>query len=411
MKRDALNFFEPFERLPPNHENQLTRALLLVLRLSPVAHEAWLSRAAPGRRLHELPTAVYATQRRAIRRSSTADEQAPLVSVFLAPIAPLGDDVIVKESERRQVLDAVIEYGGQLVMVIENKVAEASDVQARELNVTGAGVLLTAELKRQVVTWPEVIGDIAAIVERDLVGGAERGILEDFLAYVEDHFVGLGPYRTLGLCAGNRFRIARRLRALLGESTSQEARIDKWGPTVGIPLTPGTGDRAYLFYKDAGVELSIYPADTLSQAREFYSHHAATEAILKLADEPGWELKPNFHFGHIVSGYTWTTTSLDIASYIALWREQIAGAGNVRREYWDDYWAWLIERDIAAEQDRADFDRHFTHTGRQTAAPRPGLTLVRRWERTEADALDSEDKLAPSISQAINAAIHALSAG
>jgi hypothetical protein len=43
VERDALNFFEPFERLPPNHENQLTRALLLVLRLSPVAHEAWLA--------------------------------------------------------------------------------------------------------------------------------------------------------------------------------------------------------------------------------------------------------------------------------------------------------------------------------------------------------------------------------
>ena len=52
MEQDAhLSFFETFERLPPNHENQLTRALLLVLRLSPVVHEAWLTRAAPGRRI------------------------------------------------------------------------------------------------------------------------------------------------------------------------------------------------------------------------------------------------------------------------------------------------------------------------------------------------------------------------
>jgi len=45
--RDALNFFLPFRRLEPNHENQLTRALLVVLRLSPMAHTAWLRLVAP----------------------------------------------------------------------------------------------------------------------------------------------------------------------------------------------------------------------------------------------------------------------------------------------------------------------------------------------------------------------------
>jgi len=42
MARDPLNFFSPYENLPPKHENQPTRALLVVLRLSPAAHMAWL---------------------------------------------------------------------------------------------------------------------------------------------------------------------------------------------------------------------------------------------------------------------------------------------------------------------------------------------------------------------------------
>jgi hypothetical protein len=46
-----LNFFEPSERLPPNHENQLTRALLPVLQLSPAVHQTWLARAVPEHRL------------------------------------------------------------------------------------------------------------------------------------------------------------------------------------------------------------------------------------------------------------------------------------------------------------------------------------------------------------------------
>ena len=94
----------------------------------------------------------------------------PLVSVFLAPDPPLGDNVIVTESDRHQVLDAVIEYDDALAMVVENKVAEASDAQARELNITGTGVVIAPGQERQVVTWPEVIANITGIVERGLVG-------------------------------------------------------------------------------------------------------------------------------------------------------------------------------------------------------------------------------------------------
>lgn len=371
MERDALNFYEPFERLAPNHENQLTRALLLVLRLSPVVHQAWLSRVAPGMRLHELPPAAFDTQRRAVRAARSVDEQVPLVSVFLAPSEPLSDDTIVRESERLQVLDAVIEYGEDLVVVIENKVAEASDAQARELNVDGAGVQITAGQERQVVTWPQIIGDITVVLERNLVGGTERLILEDFLAYVEDHFGGLGPYRTLGLCADNEFRVARRLRALLVEAAGQEARIDKWGPTVALPALLGTAARAYLF-ATPNVELSLYPADTLSQARAFYTRTAAVDAIKALAQRPGWDLKPNFHFGHMEGGYTWTTTSINAASYIALWQQKIAETVAVKRADWDAYWSWLIEQRIATQQDRPDFDRHFTATAANRQRHDPG---------------------------------------
>ena len=411
MERDALNFFEPFERLPPNHENQLTRALLLVLRLSPIAHEAWLARTAPGRRLHELPIAVFNTQRRAVREDSGAEDQVPVISVFLAPNEPLGEDVIVKESDRLQVLDAVIEYGDDtLVMVIENKVAEASDAQARELNITGSGVVIAPGQERQVVTWPEVIGDITGIVERGLVGGAERAVLEDFLAYVEDHFTELGPYRTLRLARGNDFRTRRRLRALLGEAAARDARIDKWGPTVELPELPGTAARAYLFPVDGGIELSVYPADTLSQAQAFYARPAAVAALLGLASDPAWKVMPNFHFGHMQGGYGWTTTHTPVERYIALWQEKIGETGAVKREEWDDYWAWLIEEQLATADDRAEFDRHFTETNRQTATPRPGLMVARHWELSRAEALDGQRKLATEIAAALQSARDVLSA-
>ncbi len=46
-------------------------------------------------------------------------------------------------------------------------------VQARELNISGAGVQIVDGQERRVVTWPEVIGDITGLVEHGLVGGAD----------------------------------------------------------------------------------------------------------------------------------------------------------------------------------------------------------------------------------------------
>ena len=410
MDRDPLNFFQPFERLPENHENQLTRALLVVLRLSPMAHECWLGRAAPGRHLHELPVATFATQRRAVTVGRDADEMVPLVSVFLGPSEPLGESVLDVESDRLQVLDAIIDYGGALVVVIENKVAEAADWQARILNLEGSGAQVEPGQERKAVTWPDVIADVMGIVERGLASGAEAAVLSDFLTYVEDHFAGLGPYRTLRLCAGNRFRIARRLRALLSQASGREAQIDKWGPTLELPHLPGTGSRAYLLStgEPLGVELSLNPADTLSQAREFYGNTDVVEAVRKLDELPGWQVRPNFHFGHMEAGYVWCTGEIDPGSYIELWQDRIDNTTRVRREDWDEYWRSLEQEGIASREDRAEFDRHFAATRRTTATPRPGLAVTRRWEMTDAENLDQNRSFVAEVEEALRVAFTTL---
>ena len=94
-----MNFFLPFRRLEPNHENQLTRALLVVLRYSPMAHAAWLRLVAPERHLQQLPVAEFRTQTRAVRYAEEEDEPADLVSVFLTPEAPLSGGELSSPSQ------------------------------------------------------------------------------------------------------------------------------------------------------------------------------------------------------------------------------------------------------------------------------------------------------------------------
>ena len=80
---------------------------------------------------------------------------------------------------------------------------------------------------------------------------------------------------------------------------------------------------------------SVYPADTLSQARAFfYTSPAAVAAVLTLVSDPAWKVMPNFHFGHMEGGYCWTTTKAPVERYISLWQERIAQTRAEKREDW-----------------------------------------------------------------------------
>lgn len=403
MERDPLNFFQPFENLPPSHENQLTRALLLLLRLSPLAHECWLRHVGLEQHLYELPQADFYTQRRAIPLERDEDAEAlPLVSVYLAPGPSLSEGTVVKASDRMQVLDAIITYPGSAVVVVENKIGDAEDWQAGNLNITGVAVKLLEGLTPVGVTWPDLLKDFTGMLERGLVGGAESQVLSDFLVYVEDHFSGLGPYQTLKLCARNEYRVGRRLRAVLSEALGTEARIDGWGPCCDIPDLGGTGKRAYLVVSDDmdKISFAVYPADTLTQAWQFYSRPEAVEGVRRLIGEEGWYVGHNFHWGHMQAGYAWAHGNIDAASYLDLWVKEINDASSVKRDEWAEYFDWLVAKGIALPSDRDEFDRHFTDTNRTRATPRPGLEVARQWTISKAEDLDTDGAFAKQVGEA-----------
>jgi len=245
-----------------------------------------------GRRLAELPDAQFDTQRRAIALEAEHDEPLPLISVFLTPAASFREESVLAESDRGQVLDAIIAYPGELVVVVENKIAEADAWQAANINISGAAVKIAEGQRPVTVRWPELLADFTGILERKLVGGAEYQVLSDFLMFVEDHFPGLGPYMTLGLCARNPLRVALRARTLLAGALNTDAWLDRWGTCCEIPKLVGTGTRAYLNPSDdmTEIEFEIDPSDTLTQAREFYSDRSAVDGVRRLAREDGWRV-------------------------------------------------------------------------------------------------------------------------
>jgi len=206
------------------------------------------------------------------------------------------------------VLDAIIDYGGALVVVVENKVAESDDYQARHLDLAGACVRIGEKQARVEVVWRQVIESLVSLQEKRLVNGAEAVLLEDFLTYVEDYFPSLGPLRTLALCRRNYGRMERRLRQLLAETAEANAVWSSYRPMVR--LRSDLVAHAYLGVDDDVklVELSAFPADTLGQARILYERPDVVDALAALDDRPEWSVTPNFHFGFTQRNYCWTRT-------------------------------------------------------------------------------------------------------
>ena len=405
-----LNCFSPYEKSAAWHENQLTRALLVVLRYSPICHQAWLQLVAPDRNLYDLPTAAFATQRQRVLLSDVDipdGDAVPGISVWLAP-AETKITEFIENSDRQQILDGIVTYGSSLVVVIENKItASAVTEQPHKINLHGASVVF--EKTPRPVTWQQLLGILSDVLERELISGSERLLVSDFLEFVEQHFPEIGPYSTLRRCGDNRFRIERRLDLIQGKALKTDS-----GKRQGWRDILGTNKifMAYLGLTNDGAEvcLQMYPGDTLGQSRDFYRDESSVAAVLAL-QEDNWTIEPNFHWGFMATGYAWMKTPLPVDQYCAYWVREMPRTKEMIRSDWESYWAGLEAAQIVSKADKAKFDAEFTHTQRQKAHPRPGLCCEYRWPLKLAKAIDdSENKFAEAVRGRVNQLLRALRA-
>jgi hypothetical protein len=113
-----LNVFLPYER-PPHHEDQLTRAAMIVMRALPLARDALLARigALPSARLPEPELDIQT--RHVLKPPALGEADGlslhQLISVFLSPDEGLDlPQAEIAERVREQRLDGVLRFGDEL---------------------------------------------------------------------------------------------------------------------------------------------------------------------------------------------------------------------------------------------------------------------------------------------------------
>lgn len=404
-----LNLFVPYEKVAASHENQLTRALLVLLRYSPMVHQAWLHLIAPDKRLYDLSKAEFATQRRRVLAPDTKvpeGEVVPGISIWLAPDAAQISSPI-KTSNRQQILDGIVTYGNDLVVVIENKVARGGVTeQPHQINLHGSPVVF--EENPRSVMWQQLLAVLSDLVEHELVSGAERLLISDFLDLVEEHFPLIGPYSTLARCSKQRFRIERRLDTIQGEAVcTSDGKELGWRDLTGTPKIFMAG--LVFNNENSRVCLQMCPGDTLGQSRAFYGDPSAVDAVLTLQSD-GWSVNPNFHWGFMATGYAWMETSLPVDEYCAYWVKEIGATQELSRPEWEAYWTKLEAAHIVEPAGKEGFDAEFSRSQRQKAHPRPGLRCEYTWPLSAAQQLDARGKFVEKVRERLNQMLTALHA-
>ena len=412
---EHLNFFEPWPHLAGHHENQLTRAFLVVLKMSPVAHQAWLRLVDPNLDLSRLPQASLDTQTAAITRSDQpgADGEQPIRGLSVLQAADIEQlSGPVGESERAAIFDGVVAYGDKLVLVVEVKFwAPPSDHQARQIPVGDRLVLL--DPRGRPVDWRELLESWQGLVYEGHVSGAEMIVISDFLEFVDRNHSQLGPNRRLHLCGRDEARILSRLRTVLEQAENQVAWVAERDGWAAVEARGETAGYLFLAVRDLDkpsprVMIVLYPADTLYQARKLYGDRPdRVPAVLALRDA-NWELYSCFHMGYIQRGIAWDEWgACDVEDYVGYWVDHIGDARRMSRAEWMPRFKEMASAGVISSGYPETFNELDDYM--DPLSPRPGMELSFSWPLDEAARLDDDqDRFVAAVSDKIREALAAL---
>lgn len=415
-----LNVFLPYDR-PPHHEDQLTRAAMIVMRATPLARDALLARigAPPSARLPEPELDIQARDVLRVPASSMAEGLTlrQLISVFLSPDVGLDlSGSVIAERAGGQRLDGVLRFGDELVVVIESKVSGGEPSgQARQLRRRGVRIV-----QQQVVAlgWHELVEDWWALLERGLLAPAERVLVDDLTVFAEEHFAHLLPFTTLGRAGENGLRRQRRLTALMREvmpgGNVEPTRRPDVGAVVMLDEAARTTQRIALQQDGDALTLCTWLAELKPQAQALYRTGRAQRLAGFLADHPRtWTARPNVHLAFRnapAAQRLYLTCRLPVSEYIGGWAgSDFARVGACRHDkIRESLWPWLRERRYAAPEDDRRLEAFLDRLGRRDAHLRPSIRLCRSWPWPHAVDLDERGALVTDLRAAVSELLNAL---
>jgi hypothetical protein len=401
---------------------------LIVIKLVPEAHDALLALVGT-QTLAGLPQPRFDLQTETLippGADAGKSNVKNLVSIFLTPDEGVESLDAVNESGRRARYDGVIQYGSELLVVLESKLfSGVNSKQAVEINPKNATWTTSKPLH---IKWHELLSRWWDLSESKEIEATKAEIIREFFDYAETYFGDLLPFTDLGRCKKNERRRLRRLRSIVQEATGLTGTITPRSedPATGREYPPGVNvklpedqvtaaDRVGMWIEDDAVHVAMWLGELGRQYKYLYRHPDRVESLIILADQPGWQLDANFHIGYRFSRsfQRWyPARTLSGIDYVRQWVEDVDHhAGQRTREQIQSksFHNWLTERHYAEMKDLNRLDEWL---GQKSPGIkfhlRPSVQIVRKWDLNQAVELDEQGKFAQVVRNEINQILTAL---
>jgi hypothetical protein len=225
MEAGYLNTFHPYENKSRNHEDQLTRAFLILMRASAQVRYLFVEMLReemkgevdlpptiqkPSDDVFTIQTQVWSTT-----IEKLASEFGRLVSVLITD-ERLGLSAKVERTDRVAVYDGFIKYGTEWIFVIENK-PNRRNVWPEQLSSAFHEGYSIAPTPIE-LTWGEILRRLNALKQKVLIHDAAKILVEDFLDFTSAQFPEICPFDRFHLCEANQGRLQRRCVVLMTEA-------------------------------------------------------------------------------------------------------------------------------------------------------------------------------------------------
>jgi len=399
---NRLNIFNPYQSKTGEHEDQLTRAYLVLLKLSGHAFSAFVEYCLSNHKTsdNEEPISIIDLFEQdweiETQRGNPEINTEHLLSILVTDSKITPADPSVQRSERNARYDGIITFGGKLTMIIENK-PRAEKVWINQLKPSERNLAKDIEIYKEPVflEWKEIIKQLNDLKTVPTISGYEKIMIDDFLDYIDEKFPHLNPYDKLHLCKRNKELLIRRIENLLKAISSKQDLVKcHHGESLSyyIQTNYPAVERVCLGSNVEGNEigLALCFGDSQRQASAFYKSNPSISHL----QNTKWIVRPNFHVAFMTSNLV-RFESEDSEHYLQFWKDNVEKIHQQKREDVPEYLKRLVDEKVINMPKEAEekLRKKFYDTAMQTLNICPGFAIDFTFNISEAEELDKRDEL------------------
>lgn len=409
---NRLNYFNPYQSKTGEHEDQLTRAYLVLLKHSGHAFFTFVEYCRSRHKTsgNEEPISIidFLEQGWEIETQQGNPEinTKYLLSILITDSQIKTAGPSVQPSERNARYDGIIASGSNLTMVIENK-PRSGNVWFGQLNPAQQNLAEDTIVYSNpaVLEWREIIKQLNHLKTVPTISGYEKIMIEDFLDYIDDKFPHLNPYDSFHQCKRDKELLNRRIENLLKAILSDDNLVKcHHGHFFSYYIqTPYREiERICLGLSGEGneslINLGLCFGDSQRQASSFYKSNPKISHLKNTK----WRVSPNFHVSFMTSNLV-RFESEDSEHYLQFWKNNVKEIHQQKKEDVPKFLKWLVDEKVINMPKEAEekLKKMFYDTAMQTLNICPGFELNYTFNISEAEELDKSGELKVILAEKI----------